>query len=90
MAAVPEATYRAIIRCLVTFNRRDDIASLDMPVCLIAGEVDTNAPPRTMARMAETMRNAEFHEIQGAGHLVNLEAADATNDILGMFYGGLQ
>jgi pimeloyl-ACP methyl ester carboxylesterase len=87
MAAVPEATYRDIIRCLVTFNRRTDIATLDHPACLIAGEVDQNAPARTMAKMAEAMRDAEFHEIKGAGHLVNLEAGDETNRILRAFYG---
>lgn len=90
MAAVPEETYRSIIRCLVTFNRRDDMASLSMPACLIAGEADTNAPSKTMARMAEAMPDAEFHIIPGAGHLVNLEAADATNAILSAFYGRLQ
>ncbi len=82
MAAVPEASYRDTIRCLVTFNRRDDIASLPMPCCLIAGEVDQNAPARTMARMADKIPNAEYHEIKGAGHLVNLEAGDETNTIL--------
>jgi len=85
MAAVPEAAYRAIIRCLVTFDRRDHIASLSTPACLIAGSDDQNAPARTMARMAEKMR-APFHEIQDAGHLVNLEAPDETNLILTEFY----
>ena len=87
MAAVPEATYRDIIRCLVTFNRRDDIASFSMPTCLIAGDHDQNAPAKTMARMAEKIGGSEFHEIKDAGHLVNLEAGDATNDILRSFYG---
>lgn len=89
MAAVPESTYRDIIRCLVTFNRRQDIASLPQPACLIAGEVDHNAPSRTMARMAAAMGSAEFHEIAGAGHLVSLEAAEDTNHILSAFYGRL-
>jgi 3-oxoadipate enol-lactonase len=87
MAAVPEATYRAIIRCLTTFNRREDIAQFTMPVCLIAGEHDTNAPARTMARMAEKIPGSEYHEIKGAGHLINLEAGEATNAILRDFYG---
>jgi 3-oxoadipate enol-lactonase len=87
MAAVPEATYRDIIRCLVTFNRRDDIAAFKMPVCLIAGEHDQNAPARTMARMAEKISGSEYHEIKGAGHLINLEAGAETNAILRAFYG---
>jgi 3-oxoadipate enol-lactonase len=77
MAAVPEATYRDIIRCLVTFNRRDDLARL---------EHDQNAPSKTMARMAEKITGAQYHEIKGAGHLINLEAGDQTNAILSSFY----
>jgi 3-oxoadipate enol-lactonase len=86
MAMVPEETYRAIIRCLVTFNRREDIARLNLPVCLIAGSFDRNAPARTMARMAEKIPGAEFHEVKGAGHLINLEAPEETNAILQKFY----
>ncbi|MEM7438214.1 MAG: alpha/beta hydrolase [Pseudomonadota bacterium] len=89
MAAVPEATYRSIIRCLVTFNRREDISGLAKPICLIAGEHDTNAPAKTMARMAEKMPNAEYHLVKGAGHLINLEKGAETNAILNTFYEGL-
>ncbi len=90
MAAVPESTYRDIIRCLVTFNRRTDIENFTMPTCLIAGEHDQNAPAKTMARMAEKIPNAEYHEISGAGHLINLEAGQESNQILHAFYGKQQ
>jgi len=39
-----------------------------------------------MARMAEKIPNSEYHEIKGAGHLINLEAGDITNKILSEFY----
>ncbi|MEM6460670.1 MAG: alpha/beta hydrolase [Pseudomonadota bacterium] len=87
MAAVPQQTYRAIIACLVTFDRRDDVAGIEIPACLISGSHDTNAPAKTMARMAEKMPRAEYHEIEGAGHLINLEASSKTNRILRTFYG---
>jgi pimeloyl-ACP methyl ester carboxylesterase len=90
MSLVPEATYRDIIRCLVTFNRRDDIAGLAMPACLIAGSHDQMAPERTMRKMAEAMPRAAFHLIECAGHLVNLEAGDETNAILSDFYGRVE
>jgi 3-oxoadipate enol-lactonase len=86
MAAVPDETYRAIIRCLVTFNRRADIETLRIPTCLIAGEHDQNAPARTMARMADKISGSQYHEIAGAGHLINLEAGGQTNAILNNFY----
>ena len=85
MSAVPPETYREIIRCLVTFNRRTDIEALTMPCCLIAGEVDQNAPAKTMAKMAGKIPQANYHEIKGAGHLINLEAGPETNAILNEF-----
>lgn len=89
MAAVPEQTYRDIIRCLTTFNRRSDIKNFKMPVCLISGEHDRNAPAKTMASMATKIESSEYHEIKGAGHLINLEAGEETNTILREFYGRL-
>ena len=89
MAAVPEETYRDIIRCLTTFNRRNDIEDFNLPVCLIAGEHDQNAPAKTMASMAAKIKGSEYHEVKGAGHLINLEAGEETNAILRAFYGRL-
>jgi len=89
MAKVPEVTYRDIIRCLVTFDRRNDIDALKIPCCVIAGTHDQNASAKTMARMAEKIPNAAYHLIEGAGHLINLEAGAQTNAILADFYEGL-
>ncbi|MGJ8528529.1 alpha/beta fold hydrolase [Maritalea sp.] len=85
MSEVPLETYRAIIECLVTFNRREDLSSISHPTCLIAGEHDRNAPAKTMEKMALEMPNAAFHLVEGAGHLVNLEAGAATNAIVKKF-----
>ena len=86
MEKVPEATYRAIMQTLVTFNRRDDLHRITQPCCLLAGEVDINAPLKTMARMADKLANVEFHTLPGIGHLAQLEAPEAVNDILRQFY----
>lgn len=85
MARVPEATWRAILPCLTTFNRRDDLAAMTMPTCLIAGTHDKNAPARTMEKMAEKMPNAAYHLIEGAGHMINQEAPVQVNNILSDF-----
>ena len=85
MRAVSEATWRAILRCLVTFNRRDELGDILIPTCLIAGGYDQNAPARTMEKMAAKMPNATYHLIEGAGHMINQEAPEATNKILTAF-----
>lgn len=87
MAAAPEATWRAILKCLVTFNRRDDLGAMTMPACLIAGSEDRNAPARTMEKMAAAMPDAEYRLIEGAGHMIAQEAPEEVNAVLKAFYG---
>mgnify|MGYP000689949778 CR=1 FL=1 len=82
MARVPEGMWRAILPCLTTFNRRDDLSAMAMPACLIAGTHDKNAPARTMEKMREKMPNATYHLIDGAGHMINQEAPGEVNQIL--------
>lgn len=86
MSAIPRGSYRAILECLVTFNRYQDIARLAVPVYLLAGEHDNTAPPATLSKMAEKIPGAKFHLITGVGHLINLEAAAQCNQILLDFY----
>jgi 3-oxoadipate enol-lactonase len=79
MAAVPEATYRATVRCLTTFNRRDDTARIAAPTLLIGGERDPLAPPRTLERMQAAIAGSLLLVVPGTGHLAHLEAPEAFN-----------
>ncbi|MEM7293047.1 MAG: alpha/beta hydrolase [Pseudomonadota bacterium] len=85
MAAVPDETFRDILACLVTFNRYREVESITAPCCLIAGEVDDNAPVATMRKMAQRLPDAEIHEIASAGHLVTMEESVICNDIVARF-----
>ena len=89
MANVPEPVWRDILACLTTFNRREETGKLTMPACLIAGTEDRNAPAKTMEKMAAAMPDAEYHLIEGAGHMINQEAPERVNAILSAFYGRL-
>lgn len=73
MAAVPEAAYRATVRALTTFNRRDEIRRIAAPTLLLAGEHDPLAPPRTMERMRDAIRGARLAVLPGCGHFAHLE-----------------
>jgi 3-oxoadipate enol-lactonase len=81
-AAVPEATYRATLRCLTTFDRRADLPGITAPTTLIAGDRDQAAPLKTMRRMAETIRGARLIVIPDAGHLIHLERPAAFAEAL--------
>lgn len=82
LAEVNETTWRGILECLVTFDRRANLPSITKPCCVIAGGYDMNSPAKTLAKMADTLGNAEYHLIETAGHMINQEAPIETNEIL--------
>lgn len=77
MGAVPPATYRAAVRCLVTFDERASLSSIRVPTLCLAGEADQTAPAKVMERMAARIPGARFASLPGAGHLPNLETPAA-------------
>ncbi|AKM29603.1 hypothetical protein AB870_04875 [Pandoraea faecigallinarum] len=77
MGAVSPRAYRAALQALVGFEQRAALARLSVPVLLIAGEHDNNAPPKVMARMADAIMQARYVCLPGAGHLMNLTHAAA-------------
>ncbi len=73
MAEVPEASYRATLACLATFDRRATIAAITAPTLCLAGALDKAAPARTMERMAQAIPGARYAVVEGAGHMLHLE-----------------
>ncbi len=76
-AAVPEATYRAAVKCLVTFDERANLPNLKVPVLCLAAEHDRNAPPPVLEKMAGKIPGAYYLCLSGLGHMPNLEAPAA-------------
>lgn len=79
MARVPEATYRAALSAIVSFNRLDNLPHIKVPTLCIAGEHDKNASPGVMQRMAAKIPGAQYLCLPGAGHLANMEQPAAFN-----------
>ena len=73
MARVPEATYRAALAAIVSFNRRDHLAKITVPTLCLSGEHDKNAAPFVMEKMAARIPGAEYLCLAGAGHIANME-----------------
>lgn len=84
MAQTSEAAYRAAIECLVTFDRREALERLDMPVLVIGGEDDQASPARSMEKMAAKIKGAECHILPG-GHMTPIEQADQVNTLISAF-----
>ncbi len=74
MGAVPAATYRASVLCLVDFDERANLGQIGVPVLALAGEHDRNAPAAMMERMAAKIPGARYVCLPGVGHLPNLES----------------
>lgn len=76
-AKVPEATYRAAVQCLVTFDERAHLADIKVPVLCLAAEHDRNAPPVVLEKMAAKIPGAHYVCLPGLGHMPNLDAPQA-------------
>ena len=85
MARVPEASYRASMMALLGFDRRHALKDIEVPALVLSGSKDKNAPASMMARMADYIPHVTYVELDGAGHLVNLERPDAFNLALKQF-----
>jgi len=73
MAMVPQVSYRAALRAIVSFNRLADLERIRVPTLCLAGEHDHNASPTVMRRMAEHIAGAQYQCLDGVGHLANIE-----------------
>jgi 3-oxoadipate enol-lactonase len=75
MARVNPATYRLALQALLTFDQRANLAHIQVPTLLVAGEQDKSAPPAVMRAMAAAIAHSQYVQLTGVGHLLNLEAA---------------
>jgi 3-oxoadipate enol-lactonase len=85
MADIPEASYRASMVALLGFDQRNALKDIKVPTLVLSGSKDKNAPAPMMAKMATYIPNANYVELEGAGHLVNLERPLAFNAALDQF-----
>lgn len=89
MAAVPEDSYRAMMRALLGFDRREAQGRIRVPTLLVAGSKDESAPAPVMARMAARIPGSTSVCLDGVGHLAGVERPMAFNRVLGDFLASL-
>jgi 3-oxoadipate enol-lactonase len=85
MASVPDTSYRACMLALLGFDQRNALKNIAVPTLVLSGSRDKNAPAPMMAKMATYIPSATYVELEGAGHLVNLERPAAFNAALDSF-----
>jgi 3-oxoadipate enol-lactonase len=82
MASVPQTTYRATMLALMGFDLRHALKEISVPTLVLSGSKDNNAPAPMMATMAGYIPGATYVELEGVGHLANLERPDEFNAVL--------
>jgi 3-oxoadipate enol-lactonase len=85
----PAAIRDAIHRMMERPDSRPLLPTLTVPVLVVVGEEDTLTPPPDSEAMAAALPNASLVRIAGAGHLVNLEQAQAFEASLDGFLASL-
>ena len=82
-----EDTFRAAVAAIATYEGREILPTIDVPVLCIAGALDATAPAAVMEKMAARIAGAEFVALEGLGHFGWAEAPERFNAALLGFLG---
>ena len=87
MARIDPAAYRIGAEAVWLADQRDRARQIDVPTLVICGAQDKVTPPALSTQLVELIPGARYAQIEGAGHLSNLEKPKEFNAILDDFIG---
>ena len=67
---------------LMGFDLRAALKEITVPTLVLSGSRDNNAPAPMMEKMATYIPGSVYVELEGVGHLANLERPDEFNAVL--------
>ena len=79
MASISKNTYKSAILSLINFDVRHKLINIAIPLLLISGDEDKQAPAKTMESMSKKIKNSKYLEIKNCGHLIHLEKPEIFN-----------
>lgn len=82
VAATDDEGYAACCEALAGWDGRGDLAAIGARTVVVLADRDGSTPPDVVREVAEGIPGAELFEISPAAHLVNIEQADAVDEIL--------
>ena len=89
MARIAPAAYRIGARAVWLADQRDRAERIDVPTLVLCGAEDKVTPPQLSHDLADLVPAAKLVVIEGAGHIANLEKADAFNRSVERFIAGV-
>jgi 3-oxoadipate enol-lactonase len=87
MARIDPAAYRIGAEAVWLADQRDRARAIDVPTLVVCGSEDKVTPPELSRELVELVPGARYAEIEGAGHLSNVERPDEFNRLVGEFIG---
>ncbi len=75
VACPPEAR-RELLEAMLEMDLREPLATMKVPTTVVVGTHDQLTAPRHARELAETIPAAELETLDGAGHMLPLEAPD--------------
>jgi 3-oxoadipate enol-lactonase len=82
ISSLHKDSYIKTIEATTRYDHVADLPNIQVPTLLVYGSDDRLTPPDIGRRMAAEILGARLEIIEGAGHLTNIEAPDAFNDIV--------
>jgi 3-oxoadipate enol-lactonase len=77
--------YAAACDAVSRFDLTDQLKEISAPTLVIAGAQDVSTPPAVVEVLAQGIPNAEFHVVDGAAHLGNIEAPEKFGQLISEF-----
>lgn len=85
---ISDEGFRSSVQCLPTNDVRAQLPQLHHRCCVIVGELDHETPVSYARALAKGLPNAEFHILDGIGHLSPTEAPERFNELVAAFLPG--
>jgi 3-oxoadipate enol-lactonase len=85
MAAVAPETYRAAMLSMIGFDLRGALKDIAVPTLLLSGSKDNNSPAPMVKKTATFVAGSTYVELEGVGHLANLERPHEFNEAIANF-----
>ncbi len=74
--------YLAVCGALATFDVRDRLAEIAVPLLAVAGEEDVVCPPSLLRELADGVSDGRYAELAGVAHLAPAEAPETVAGLL--------
>ena len=85
MARIDPAAYRIGAEAVWLADQAERAGKIDVPSLVLCGTEDKVTPPALSEALTQLIPGARYEAVEGAGHISNLERADAFNSAVSMF-----